>query len=533
MGFLVLDEDFESQMQTKIQTSLTPEGQLPSTLQFEVTLPLLTNPPQNRLACHETARETAYVSAHISSRFHALYSQLAAHAAAATATTPSVAVSPDNFSLEIEVAAQSFDIFPFCHHRRYHSRRLELQRPETLPPLPFVRTLSITPAAVYDGDCEYYRTRPLSLLVPLQCAAALPGLTTLRLPQMWERPMLFASPSRPVREHYTRPWEGPLRDARHDFGNAICQQEKFLRGRRIPQSLRNALLHFWEPQQIAVEDQTVARPNLVHPADKDPVSVGLCRLGAQLERLDMRALVTEDLFPTAPGMEGGGGDQPWSSMRRLRVEFHPLRPDGMWYFIGPRGEDPLSGGGPGEEERGSTTRQTGFEISETADYPREHDTPEDAEVDDEYEESPNGDSEFDHLPDMFRTEPHRERIEPLLARFAAAVAVSNTPDLEDAELFAHVWWALGDECSRKDEYADDAPYENYSVHRWGVRYRGSGGGDSKAATTSVVQWQVGDWRPSAEVMALFEALGTQEWLDFEFTEGRPWSGYDNQQSQLC
>jgi hypothetical protein len=189
--------------------------------------------------------------------------------------------------------------------------------------------------------------------------------------------MSYASPSMPIREHYTRPWEGPLRDARHEFGNAICEQEKFLGGKRIPSSLKKALLHFWVPEQIAVEDQSMARPDLIHPAEKDPLSVGLCKLAAQLEMLDLRALVTEDLFPAAPT-----GDQPWSFMQRLRIEFHPLRPDGMWYFVGPRGEDPLYSEGFGE------TREGGFRISETMDYPREHDVPADREIDEEYNEFP-------------------------------------------------------------------------------------------------------------------------------------------------
>jgi hypothetical protein len=321
------------------------------------------------------------------------------------------------------------------------------------------------------------------------------------------------SPMRPVREHWSRPWEGPIRDARHDFGNAICEQEKSLRGRRIPATLKNALLHFWTPEQIAVDDQSVARPNLIHPAERDPVSVGLCRLAAQLEMLDLRALVTEALFPSAEGTEG---EQQWSSMQRLRIEFHPLRPDGMWYFVGPRGEDPLRSSGRSGEER-----EGGFQISVTEDYPREHDLPVDKEIDYEYDDfdNPDGESEFDHLPDMFRTEPHRERIEPLLARFAASVA--QMPRLTDADLFTYIWWNPSQ--AREEEYAGDAPYNGNGVHRWGVRYlagRDKSGEGKATTTTPVVQWQVGDWRPSIEVLSLFEALGTQEWLDFEFTEGR-------------
>lgn len=41
------------------------------------------------------------------------------------------------------------------------------------------------------------------------------------------------------------------------------------------------------------------------------------------------------------------------------------------------------------------------------------------------------------------------------------------------------------------------------------------------ATTPVVQWQVGDWGPSEDVITLFESLGRQEWLELE------WSKYRN------
>lgn len=246
MGFLVL-EDYESQAQARIDEFCSPDGEVRRHLQSQITMPLLTNPPEDRLACHETAEETAYVSAHISSRIHALYSQLAARTAAADSPEPIV---PEGIELDMEIAPQSFDIYPYCDHRRYHSRRLHLQNPENLPLLSFVRKLSVESRSTYDGVGNAYGIRPLSLLVPLQCIAALPKVTTLVLPWMWERPMPDTSPSTPVREHYSRPWEGPLRDARHDFGNAICEQEKYLRGKRIPASLKNALLHFWMPSTL-------------------------------------------------------------------------------------------------------------------------------------------------------------------------------------------------------------------------------------------------------------------------------------------
>jgi hypothetical protein len=314
-----------------------------------------------------------------------------------------------------------------------------------------------------------------------------------------------------MREHLTWPWEGPLRDARHEFGAAIMDQEKHLCGKRIPLSLTRAALHFWPFFSLPYHDQSVARPNLIHPAEKDPVSVGLCKLGAQLSLFDVRAVVTSDLFPSPQALP----EQQWSQMRRFRLEFHSLRPDGRWYFVGPGGEDPHD------------SEQGGYKISDTEHYPRETDTDEDMDLDVEYGDNP--DDEYDHHLDMFRTEPCRERIEPLLAAFAKSLTRDNMPSLEDAEIFTHLWW----------DPSDDRGVEEYGLpmrkgHRWGVKFiaeRGSkkqkdGDAAAEAPTPPVVEWQVGDWRPSEEVMSLFESLGRQEWLDLEWARYRSTAGHD-------
>ena len=61
------------------------------------------------------------------------------------------------------------------------------------------------------------------------------------------------------------------------------------------------------------------------------------------------------------------------------------------------------------------------------------------------------------------------------------------------------------------------------MHKWGVRYLTgrSKGQDGDDDDDDAVASPVGDWRPSPEVMSLFEALGAQEWLDFDIIEGRP------------
>ena len=71
-------------------------------------------------------------------------------------------------------------------------------------------------------------------------------------------------------------------------------------------------------------------------------------------------------------------------------------------------------------------------------------------------------------------------------------------------------------------------------HRWGVKFIAGRGSekqeDSDAAVVApippVVKWQVGDWRPSEEVMILFESLGREEWLDLEWDKYRSTAGHD-------
>jgi hypothetical protein len=97
-------------------------------------------------------------------------------------------------------------------------------------------------------------------------------------------------------------------------------------------------------------------------------------------------------------------------MRHLKVEFHPCAPDGNWYFSGPRGEDPHA---------------PGFAITREEHYPTGQE-----DVDDEtYDLWPCEENEFTgdddmclaRQPDMFRTLPVAERINPLLLAFASSL----------------------------------------------------------------------------------------------------------------
>ncbi|KAK4105380.1 hypothetical protein N658DRAFT_563829 [Parathielavia hyrcaniae] len=382
MAILILEPDVNGRAQASIQESVARHaevGRLLTHVKHHLDMPLLQNPQDEPLPCREPVQETAAVSAHFSAQLHALCEQ--------------------------------------------HCPRCRFALAAVLPSLPFVRKLRIVQSAGPLQDFHFSRVRPVSLRVPLECLVHLP------------RWLPVPAVGRPMR-HFTRVWEGPWRDARHEFGAAVMESRTSC----------------WPKLLACEDDQALAMPDLVAPARQDPLSVGLRALAARLQELDLRAFVTKHLFP-APG-----DATQWSR---------------IWYFVGPRGEDP---------------HPEGFVISGVDHYPPLQATAEDEE----------GGEEIDAFPDVFRTEQLAERIEPLLAAFASAYPSE----------------------SRADDYGDEAPYDcENGVHRWGVRYLAGGSGDEGGAE-AVVRWQVGDWRPSRGVLDLFEELGRQEWLDFAFEHER-------------
>ncbi|KAI2780160.1 hypothetical protein F4815DRAFT_471347 [Daldinia loculata] len=151
----------------------------------------------------------------------------------------------------------------------------------------------------------------------------------------------------------------------------------------MPTSLAAARLWFWKPNAFyADEDQSIEMPDLVRPDDADPLSLGLRTVASHLEQFDLRAFLKPDLF-RAPVT--------WPRMERLRVEFHPWCPDGTWYFVGPRDENPHTDGG--------------FEITREQHYPPVAPNERDYKMDEEYFEDEENEEEEECRTDMFRTEP--------------------------------------------------------------------------------------------------------------------------------
>lgn len=205
------------------------------------------------------------------------------------------------------------------------------------------------------------------------------------------------------------------------------------------------------------------------------------------------------LFWPAAGEEEEEEAAPaWPRLRALRVELHPALADGSWLFCGPRGEG--AGG-------------AGFVVG-AEHYPPLGPSAADAEVDAAFAEEGGLPSE-EGEPCCFRVVPVRERVEGVLGAFARAVA--RMPVVARAEVCAWLAWAPGEEMA--EEYDEDEE----SLHRWGVEYKRGESGNG------MVEWQVGNWRPSEELLELFGSVngdGEVEivWKDFKHVHMRTLDG---------
>ncbi|KLU92501.1 hypothetical protein MAPG_11446 [Magnaporthiopsis poae ATCC 64411] len=277
---------------------------------------------------------------------------------------------------------------------------------------------------------------------------------------------------------YIRPWADPWHDRRHEFRAAVDDLST-----QLPKRLSSMRLSCWRPDFWSCEEQTRRMPNLLGDDNEDPVSVALRTLAAPLEGLNVRAILTPDIFrpPVA-----------WPRMRRLKVEFNLLSPDGTWYFAGPRDEDPFGDEG-------------GFAVDNEKHYPSTTtSSAEDKEADESWPE--------------FRTESKPDKVEPPLLAYAAAPR--GMPALEEAELFARLSWQPSEE--RLLAYRDangelEVPHDVANPHfLWRIKYVPGAEGKKGLLT-----WQVGDWRPDEKVIQAFEAVGGEngievEWKEFEY-----------------
>jgi len=487
---------------------------------LDVEMPLLLNHrPGTPLPCREPAADFEAVNAHFSAQVHAFFNALHDLEDMAAKQSPDElpfirAGLGEGLQPVIRVANQLFEPDFDCLHRAFHTRRLTIQNPDSLPLLHRVTQLRIFPAETYVGNPIYMR--PVSMRTPLELATRLPQLRRLDCGWLWERlPVPFTSKALRI---ICGVWAGPWRDDRADFARGVRRALPLL-----PSSLTKARLWFWRPKAWGDEmDQAEQMPDLVGASlssssstnefgDKDPVSLGLRDLGSRLEELDICAFITTDLFPSS-----SRDALQWSYMRHLSIEFHPCAPDGRWYFSGPRGEDPYP---------------IGFAITREEHYPPgQEDDDETHQLMDDEEDKYWADAPdiYDlRQPDMFRIRPIAERINPLLLAFASSL--QNMPSLQDADLFTWLTWRPSKVRAQEYEGSNEIPPTSYIdelvMFRWGVRYEAPAvGGDGRGKVT----WQVGeDWRPEDEVIRAFEDLvggeggkDNMEWEAFEFSGER-------------
>lgn len=173
------DPDFKSELFEKVKVDVEAARNAKFAVsKYYLPLPLLLldESAEKPLPCHEAAEETIAASAHISVRIRTFYEQIAA-------AYDGIEDPLGSIGIKLEIQPQNFDPEePECHHRRYHSRRLQLHDPETLPDLPFVSSLAISSRAYGSGAENATDIRPLSPLVPLQCLVHLPAVEKCGMP---------------------------------------------------------------------------------------------------------------------------------------------------------------------------------------------------------------------------------------------------------------------------------------------------------------------------------------------------------------
>lgn len=451
-------------------------------ISFVVEFPELKHTLEKHLKCRETIEGLQHNDEIFTRQVLTLFEAIQALQERETEPTN----KPSGIELTIHIGKQRDDIAKFCHHRRYPSWRLHLLKPKDLPELPSIRSLCFNSVPGFDAGI-----RPMGLNLISDLLFKLPNLETLECAHLYERfPFDF---KHPILRHFTHLYEGPLRDSRHDFARAIQNAQSTGVGQfpRLPATLRLVILDFWEPvQKYSNIDQSRSLADLTYPKSHDPLSSAIRVFSQGLTELSLRIIADSTLFwPQSPAEI----EPSWPNLKHLFVEFHPSTPRGSWYFAGPRGEG---------------ADAIGFIIKDQH-YPPLTENPADEEWDNIWSaDSADMDIE-DCEPDEFRTEPIPENIEPLLESFARALRCM--PILEEARLFTYLGWDPNE--FRAIEYEGNAPFAaGESLHRWGVRYLPARRGER---SKPLLEWQVGDWRPSESVMRLFRGISSDDGEELE------------------
>ncbi|KAF3491236.1 uncharacterized protein GIQ15_00753 [Arthroderma uncinatum] len=346
---------------------------------------------------------------------------------------------PRNIHLRLRAPYHHHNNHKDCHHRKYLSWRLCLLTHKNLPTLSSVNSLSVGEHGVGKGDTRIgvpSTSQSLDYGVLPALVSKLPNLVALDC--QWLREEWPLAYEYPVLTHFSRPWEGPWRDARHAFGS-IMQNAATLPAKMERVKILSGLRY-----AFGSHDETLPLPNLISLLSYDPFSSGLRIISQRVVDLNIHACIDRNLFWPLPN-EDKAKSPFWPYLKYLHVEFQPMSPSGTWYFQGPRGEG-----------RDTTT----FEVTE-AHYPPVKENPEDEHWDEVWDEE--GGHWEDFGSNMFRIVPVDEVIEPFLETFVKALG--RMPLLEKAELFTCMRFCPGEDIEK------NYPESDYGKeYMWGLRY---------------------------------------------------------------
>ncbi|KAH7081814.1 hypothetical protein BKA63DRAFT_504686 [Paraphoma chrysanthemicola] len=364
-----------------------------------------------------------------------------------------------------------------CLHLCHVGWRVHLLNPSELPQLSCVWSLEI-----HNTDhCDYSEQgeeRKLDSRIIIDLATKLPNLHFLGFQTgafEWFPISGEDEEQERMAEHYYQDWSGPRRDARDDFASAVAAQHS-----QLPSSLRCISLDFLSPLDRSVDSSHWRdQPNLIGLASKDPFSFSLRIIANNLRRLRLRGVLDESLFWPDANTETFG-----PNLEYLEITFHVARPDGKWYFHGPRGE--------GRNTMGYEVTDGCYPPFNTSDLDRDFDS--------------DSDGFFPHYnvgSRLFRIVPHDSELTPLLAGFAKAAAQMRR--LKRGMLWSPLRWTCDDESDFEDYFLED----ELNSTAFGIVYTAPDSKRDYDWCRSLI-WDVGDWRPGSELHELFQHIGRAE-----------------------
>jgi hypothetical protein len=431
-------------------------------------------------SCRDTKEELQQMDEDFSRQIHFLSATLEAVESAASKVHGTGKINLTLFTLTRLLQVTEDD--SICLHRMFTSWRVHLLSSETLPSLTSVRTFLVKNAVELDFEYEHNPSlRKLDHRVLVDIASKLSNLDNMRCEiggNEWPRGCRDDAVM-----YLTHDWEGPRRDSRHDFAEALKTT--------VLPYLRHVRLDFIYPLSVVDWiDHRLAMPNLVKPELRDPFSSSLRLLSYQLRTLNIRLVADETLFWPADGSTPA-----WPNLESVNIVFYLASPSGTWYLNGPLSHGAIDA---------TKITNLSYPLFETSD--KDNDTEISLSVLDWNYEG--------QFCAQDRVIPNDKTLVPFLTAFAKAAALM--PSLKEIALWAPLHFIVED----LDIYDD---FDTASLRNdlewdlaWGLAYTKPGveafswkeGHDY--AKMRQIWWRVADWRPDPVLYALIQQIGSKE-----------------------